>query len=91
MVSENTRVNNEFYVDTLMGVLIKLKYKIKIFEVSDYICWGTPNDYQTFNYWQSFFHKSAWHPYRLELDPTVNKYKINNLDNRFRAFKQDFT
>lgn len=90
MINDNIRVNNEFYVDSLMGVLIKLKYKIKIFEVNDYICWGTPNDYQTFNYWQSFFHKVSWHPYKLESDPTVNKSEIGNLDRTFRKFKQKF-
>lgn len=30
----------------------------KVFEVEHYICWGTPNDYKTYNYWKDHFDKS---------------------------------
>ena len=28
--------------------LIKMNYRIKIFDVKNYLCWGTPNDYKTY-------------------------------------------
>jgi NDP-sugar pyrophosphorylase family protein len=63
LVRNNNRVNGEFYVDSLMQELITLGYKVKIFEVTDYICFGTPNDLRIFEYWQSFFTKCSWHEY----------------------------
>ena len=55
MIAKNTRVNNEFYVDECMNDLLELGYKVKVFEIDHYVCWGTPNDYRTFNYWNEFF------------------------------------
>lgn len=52
---ENLRTNGEFYVDNLIEPLIKQGYKAKIFDVSNYLCWGTPNDYLTYNYWYEYF------------------------------------
>lgn len=52
---ENLRTNGEFYVDNLIEPLIKKGYKAKIFDVSNYLCWGTPNDYKTYNYWFDYF------------------------------------
>lgn len=89
LIKRNITVNGEYYVDSLMGVLIDLGYSVKVFEVDNYICWGTPNDYRTFNYWQSFFHKAAWHPYSLENDPTVNPELLSELENEYHNFRQD--
>jgi NDP-sugar pyrophosphorylase family protein len=52
---KNIRTNNEYYVDDLLNPLIEKGYKVKIFPVDRYICWGTPNDYETFVYWKSYF------------------------------------
>jgi len=89
LLDKNIRVNGEYYVDSLMCELMELGYKVKVFEVDDYICWGTPDDYETFVYWQSFFHKVNWHPYSLEKDITVNKEKIEKLDKQYRTFEQE--
>jgi len=90
LVQNNTRVNGEFYVDSLMGELIKLGLNVKVFEVEDYIGWGTPNDYRTFVYWQSFFHKSSHHPYQLNKDITINESKISDLKQNYSTFEQEF-
>ena len=90
LIDKEIRVNGEYYVDSLMGELIELGFKVKVFEIDDYICWGTPNDYETFIYWQSFFHKASWHPYKLEKDITVNKDKIEQLDQKYRTFEQEY-
>ena len=73
-----------------MGELINLGLHVKVFEVENYLCWGTPNDYETFIYWQSFFHKAQWHPYNLQKDGTVNKQKIDMLKKKYTIFKQEY-
>ena len=90
LLNKDIKVNGEFYVDSMVAELVELGLKVKVFEVADYICWGTPDDYETFVYWQSFFHKAAWHPYRLENDRTVNKEKITELDQKYRRFEQQY-
>jgi len=55
MIANNTRINNEFYVDECINNLIQMGYNAKVFEVDHYICWGTPNDYKTFEYWESYY------------------------------------
>jgi dTDP-glucose pyrophosphorylase len=55
MVANNKRINNEFYVDECINDLIELGYKVKAFEIEHYVCWGTPNDYETFNYWEEYY------------------------------------
>lgn len=57
MVQANFRINNEFYVDTAIDFAIKNGLNIHVHEVSQYICWGTPQDYQEYQYWLSYFRK----------------------------------
>jgi CTP:phosphocholine cytidylyltransferase-like protein len=54
---ENIRTNGEFYVDDVLNQNIKGGLKVKVFEVKNYICWGTPDDYKTYNYWKKYFKK----------------------------------
>lgn len=58
MISENDRVNGEFYVDQVVKHVLDLGYRAKVFEVQRYIGWGTPKDYeeymQTIRYWKRF-------------------------------------
>ena len=91
LIKKNEKVNGEYYVDSLMDELIKLNLNVKIFEVENYVCWGTPDDYETFKYWQSFFDKISWHPYSLDKDNSVNKNKINALRNEFNTFSQEYS
>ena len=53
----NYTTNGEFYVDNMVEPLVNMGYKIKIFDVENYLCWGTPNDYKTYNYWKEYFTK----------------------------------
>ena len=55
--NENVRTNGEFYVDDVINQNIKDGLKVKVFEVENYICWGTPDDYKTYLYWMNFFSK----------------------------------
>lgn len=68
----NIRSNNEFYVDDVINQNIKNGLKVKVFEVKNYICWGTPDDYETYIYWRDFFDKCNWHNYKKIYDITFN-------------------
>jgi hypothetical protein len=67
---ENIRSNNEFYVDDVLNQNIKAGLNVKVFNVDHYVCWGTPDDYETYCYWQHFFDKCNWHPYKINQDIT---------------------
>jgi NDP-sugar pyrophosphorylase family protein len=67
---QNIRSNGEFYVDDVINQNILNGLNVKVFEVENYICWGTPDDYETYLYWQSFFNKCSWHKYKIENDIT---------------------
>ena len=72
LYDNDVRTNGEFYVDSMINEAIKLGYKVKNFEIDNYICWGTPNDLKTYNYWQQFFSKVDWHPYEYSQDYFTN-------------------
>ena len=48
---------SKHYVDECINDLIELGLRVKVFEVDKYICWGTPNDLKTYEYWEQF-HKT---------------------------------
>ena len=83
MIDRNARVNGEFYIDTCIEDALALRLTVRIFEIDNYICWGTPNDLRTFEYWQSCFHKWEGHPYRLDLDKHVPNNAAIELNRRF--------
>ena len=85
MIARDGRINGEFYIDSCINDAIEMGMKCRLFEVDSYLCWGTPDDLRTFEYWQSCFHKWSSHPYRLELDERVPKDRISDLVSRYRA------
>ncbi len=68
MINDNIRINNEFYVDEAINQVIELGYKVKVMEVDKFICWGTPDDLKTFEYWQNFFDDVDFHTYSKSAD-----------------------
>lgn len=87
---KDIRVNGEFYVDSCVNELVEMGLNVKVFEIDHYICWGTPNDYKTYKYWQSFFHKAKWHPYTLQKDISINAKRVEALDKEYNSFKQEW-
>ena len=55
LVSTNRRTNGEFYLDDTINIAIEAGLRIRVMEVDQYICWGTPRDVETYNYWQAVF------------------------------------
>ena len=68
MKERGAKINNEYYVDTAINDSLSLGLRCVVFEIERYICWGTPNDLETFKYWQSCFNGWKSHPYEIDKD-----------------------
>jgi dTDP-glucose pyrophosphorylase len=79
MMKRNARANGEFYIDSCVNDAIALGLRCVELPVEAFLCWGTPEELRTFEYWQSCFHKWPSHPYRLEADPLVEKAMMPGL------------
>ena len=75
MKGRDAQANGEYYVDTAINDAIALGLRCVLFEIDYYICWGTPNDLRTFEYWQSCFNDWEGHPYQLADDRNI----LNNV------------
>ncbi len=63
-ITSRDKVNGEYYVDSVINKSIEIGLKVALFEVDYFICWGTPNELETYNYWESCFNKWKAHPYK---------------------------
>lgn len=58
MIAANDRINGEFYVDQVFKYLVETGLKVQVLETDRYICWGTPNDYESYEktiaYWRDY-------------------------------------
>jgi NDP-sugar pyrophosphorylase family protein len=84
LIARDGQINGEFYIDSCINDAVELGLRCHLFEVDSYLCWGTPNDLRTFEYWQSCFHKWFSHPYRLELDRRVPSNQLKNLEAKYQ-------
>ena len=64
LLSRDGRVNGEFYLDSCINDALALGFECETLEVEHYISWGTPDEYETFNYWQNCFAKWHSHAFR---------------------------
>lgn len=55
MIRANSRIKNEFYVDQAVNFALARGAAGEAFEVDRYICWGTPRDLETYDYWRGYF------------------------------------
>jgi NDP-sugar pyrophosphorylase family protein len=54
MVADDDRVNNEFYLDTIARRMVERGARVRAFTVDKYMPWGTPEELETFHYWNRF-------------------------------------
>ena len=76
LIRKNLKVNNEYYIDSSINNAIQLGYKVVYFEIDYYLCWGTPNDLETYIYWQDCFDKWSNHEYKKNLDKDFLEEKV---------------
>ncbi|MEK6706811.1 MAG: NTP transferase domain-containing protein [Candidatus Poribacteria bacterium] len=56
----NLRIKNEFYLDSVVNFAIEQGLDVRVFEADGYLCWGTPEALDEFNYWHSYFTGRRW-------------------------------
>jgi bifunctional N-acetylglucosamine-1-phosphate-uridyltransferase/glucosamine-1-phosphate-acetyltransferase GlmU-like protein len=66
LIAQNRRVNNEFYADSAIEVLIEQGRSAHIFDVKRMVCFGVPPDVKTYEYWERYFRLAEYHPYGKE-------------------------
>jgi bifunctional N-acetylglucosamine-1-phosphate-uridyltransferase/glucosamine-1-phosphate-acetyltransferase GlmU-like protein len=64
LIAQNRQVNNEFYVDSAIEVLLEQGRHARVFDAQHYICFGTPDDVRSYEYWAAYFDKVPHHPYQ---------------------------
>ncbi len=85
LFARDAKVKNEYYLDTVVNDALALGLNCRLFEVDHYMSWGTPDDWSTFNYWQSCFHQWAEHPYCLQADPFIPKDQKRVLEQQYQV------
>lgn len=55
LVRDGERVNGEFYLDTIVKRVVERGGRVRRFRVDKWLCWGTPDELRTFNYWNDVF------------------------------------
>ena len=55
MIAANRLINNEYYVDECIADCIQMGLTVKAFAIDHYIGWGTPNELNTYLYWQQYY------------------------------------
>lgn len=65
LVAEDRTTNGEFYLDDVIGLMAQEGRSVMAFDLDDYLSWGTPEEWKTFEYWARHFHRRATNPFRL--------------------------
>ena len=73
IVNRNIRVNGEFYVDSAVEVAVERGKNVKADLRPDFIGLGTPEEYETFRYWQHTFHNWKSSSYDMDKDPMMSE------------------
>jgi hypothetical protein len=63
LMARNERINGEYYLDSVLAMLIDAGYRTCALDVEHYVCYGTPDDVRTFEYWEGWFRQNADHAY----------------------------
>lgn len=52
MIAADRRLNGEFYMDIALDECVRLGYSVRPWQVDQYVCWGTPKDYEANKNWK---------------------------------------
>jgi bifunctional N-acetylglucosamine-1-phosphate-uridyltransferase/glucosamine-1-phosphate-acetyltransferase GlmU-like protein len=55
LISENISVNGEFYASSAFDLMAKDGLKVGVYEVSHFMQWGTPEDFEEYVFWSDAF------------------------------------
>ena len=89
MIRKDARMGNEFYVDQCINEALEMGLRVAMLELDHFLCWGTPDDLATFEYWQSCFHKLRSHPYDLHTDSRIPVLEMPKLRAKCALIRPD--
>jgi NDP-sugar pyrophosphorylase family protein len=55
LIASHNKVKGEFYLDSVIPLLIQKDFRVLSFPVRHYVCLGTPDDVRTYEYWAPYF------------------------------------
>lgn len=55
LLEKNDKVVSEYYCSLIYNYLVRDGLKVSLFEVQNFICWGTPEDLVEYEYWSKYF------------------------------------
>lgn len=87
LMDSDETVNGEYYLDSLVRRFLAEGRPVVALLLDSFVSLGTPEEYETFRYWRSCFHKWAHHPYALAADPMVPATARADLDRATRDFR----
>lgn len=67
----NIRINNELYLDSVLEFALNRNWIVRAINPDFFVSLGTPQELETFNYWQQCFDEWPRHAYKLETDPFI--------------------
>jgi hypothetical protein len=77
----NIRTNGEIYLDNAIAIANSNNKLALAVLRQDFIGIGTPEEYESFRYWQGAFHRWKYSAYNISKDSSVHSRSIPNLIN----------
>ncbi len=78
--------NNESYTSLLLNEAVKLSGRVLLFKVDQFICLGTPEDYDQFNYWHSYFKNNKKQEKNDKAFSEISMIPMAGEGNRFKNY-----
>ena len=57
--AKDLRARGEFYLDSVVNLAVARGLDVRLFETDTYLCWGTPEALQVYDYWHRFYSGAA--------------------------------
>ncbi len=78
----------EGYVSLLFNLMVNDSLKVKVTEVENFICWGTPEDLEQYNFWSKYFSTASKQNGSLVNNKVrqVNLIPMGGKGSRFREY-----
>lgn len=59
LLKNSTNISSEYYCSLIFNPMVRDGKKVCLFEVDKFICWGTPQDLEEYNFWSEYFSRDA--------------------------------
>ncbi|MCJ8344679.1 NTP transferase domain-containing protein [bacterium] len=57
LLNSEMKLGSEYYVSLIYNLMVRDQCKVKLHEISKFICWGTPEDLEQYLFWSQYFAK----------------------------------